>query len=980
MSGCLPALRVATQSHSLQIAYPFMPDTTVEATLRRVLGDTYRLERELQAGGMSRVFMATEIALARRVVLKVLPESLATTLSADRFRREIQLLARLQHPHIVPLLAAGEAERMLWYAMPFVEGESLRQRLDRGGALPVPEVVALLRDVARALAYAHEKGVVHRDIKPDNLLLAAGSLQVADFGIARALSAASTQGGDGLQTTAGLVVGTPRYMSPEQVVADPLVDHRADLYALGAVAYELLSGRPPYEAANAVSLMRMHATAPVPTLRGTPGVSPALAALVQQLLAKEPGQRPQSAAEVLAQLEHVSGSHPAQDGHRRRWRIALGALGVVALAAFGAWRAGVFGPSSLIAEGKLKNEATVLMADIVNRTSDSLLGPTLQTALRVDLGQVVAVRMASPDRVRAALGRMTKPLNTPLTSAVARDLAEREGIAAIVEGEVAPLGSGFQLSARIVTPKGEELAAERETASSADDLIVATGRLGASLRQRLGESVSRVRAAPALSMATTASLQALREYTDAVRLVRESRNEEALAAADRAIALDSNFALGWNIRSTAFFNIGGYFSEMRASGARAFALRANLTEPERLAVEATYFSRVLRDPVRALQAYVRLGELAPDRTAPFNNAALNLMTLGRPADAVVQLRRAMQIDSMTTAPRVNLVEALYEAGDDQGADAASRDLLIRYPGRRMYPVSLLTLTTARHQFDSALVVANLLLRQSATAQERVNSHFTLASIQAVRGHLRKADGHLQAVGEESGPQAATDVQDLEWARRETRLAVGALWLRDTAGVRALLDSLVRSPEARAGAWENWRLQGLAFNYAFIGDAARARALQDEIGRAVARGGAEDSAVYANSWGRLSTEAQIEFAKGRPEAALRLIRERQRNGRPTRGLLDVGLAFEAMQQPDSALAAYTQKENARDAGSQFGDPLELAYLRWRAAEVAERLGQKRVAAAWYGKFIDLWRTADPELQPYVKEAKKRLGELVAEPQL
>ena len=217
--------------------------TELPERLQAALGTAYRVEKELGGGGMSRVFVAEETRLARRVVIKVLPPDLALEMRIDRFNREIQLSASLQHPHIVPLLAAGGADDLLYYTMPFVEGEPLRTKLNREGELPVRDAVRILKDVADALAYAHARGVVHRDIKPDNVLLSGHHAVVADFGVAKAVSQAKTESG---LTSVGVALGTPAYMAPEQAAGDPNIDARADIYAFGAMAYEMLTGRSPF--------------------------------------------------------------------------------------------------------------------------------------------------------------------------------------------------------------------------------------------------------------------------------------------------------------------------------------------------------------------------------------------------------------------------------------------------------------------------------------------------------------------------------------------------------------------------------------------------------------------------------------------------------------------------------------------------------------------------------------------------------------
>jgi serine/threonine-protein kinase len=213
--------------------------------LQSTLGSSYAIERELGGGGMSRVFLAQETALRRMVVVKVLPAEMSGEVSADRFKREIALAAALQHPHIVPLLTAGDAGGVPYFTMPYVQGESLRARLTKHGELPVSEAMRILREVASALAFAHDAGIVHRDIKPDNVLISGGAAMVTDFGVAKALTPSTTDGA-GTITALGVALGTPAYMAPEQATADPIIDHRADIYAWGILAYELLTGSTPF--------------------------------------------------------------------------------------------------------------------------------------------------------------------------------------------------------------------------------------------------------------------------------------------------------------------------------------------------------------------------------------------------------------------------------------------------------------------------------------------------------------------------------------------------------------------------------------------------------------------------------------------------------------------------------------------------------------------------------------------------------------
>jgi serine/threonine protein kinase len=320
--------------------------STLQEQLQRALGDAYLLERELGGGGMSRVFVASERVLDRKVVIKVLLPELAAGVNVERFRREIQLAAQLQHPHIVPLLSAGEAEALPYFIMPFVTGESLRTRISREGEFPVAEAIRILRDVVSALAYAHARGVIHRDVKPDNVLLSGGVAVVTDFGVAKAVSVSTDSAGPTSLTSIGVALGTPAYMAPEQATASPNTDHRADIYALGIVAYEMLTGNPPFGGRSAQQVLAAQVVEePEQVERRRPAIPPMLATLVNQCLAKRPADRPQTAAEMMHVLDAIATPSGGTDAttavrrpvvrqtevHRRKAPVVAAVLGVVLL-------------------------------------------------------------------------------------------------------------------------------------------------------------------------------------------------------------------------------------------------------------------------------------------------------------------------------------------------------------------------------------------------------------------------------------------------------------------------------------------------------------------------------------------------------------------------------------------------------------------------------------------------------------------------
>ncbi len=275
--------------------------------LNTALEGRYRIVRELGRGGMATVYLAEDLRHPRQVAVKVLRPDLAAALGGDRFLREIEISARLEHPHVLTLIDSGQADEILYYVMPYVEGESLRARVEREGALPVDDAVRILKEVVDALAYAHSKGIVHRDIKPDNVLLSGRHAEVTDFGVAKALSEAAHES-DAITST-GMAMGTPSYMAPEQAAAEPNVDHRADIYAVGVMAYELLAGRAPFVGATAQQVLAAHMT----ETRQAPRQSAARAGRVRRPLSREEPGRP--VAERRGIAAPARDRHHAELGH-----------------------------------------------------------------------------------------------------------------------------------------------------------------------------------------------------------------------------------------------------------------------------------------------------------------------------------------------------------------------------------------------------------------------------------------------------------------------------------------------------------------------------------------------------------------------------------------------------------------------------------------------------------------------------------------
>ncbi|MGQ0650635.1 MAG: protein kinase domain-containing protein [Gemmatimonadaceae bacterium] len=388
------------------------------AQLQAHFAGEYTVERELSGGGMAQVVLAKDVRLNRRVVIKLLPASVTAAISAERFEREIMVSASLQHPNIVPVLSSGKVNGLPYFVMPYIDGESLRTRIRRG-PLSVRETVSILKDVCRALTFAHAKGVIHRDIKPDNVLLStgAGAAVVTDFGVAKALSAArhgvSTNPGASM-TGVGMSPGTPAYMAPEQAAADPNIDHRADLYALGILGYEMLAGAPPFHGRSPQTLLAAQMTeAPTPLSARRYDVPKALNDLLMQCLAKEPSERPESSTSLLRSLEDpdvISGIFAAPAASKRgEWRLfAMLGGGLVVLVLLGEFVRSRLAPDPPAASAPISPPAAnglalavvplaIVGGDARARTVADALSAELTTAMAT----VSGLRVVSPSSVLA---------------------------------------------------------------------------------------------------------------------------------------------------------------------------------------------------------------------------------------------------------------------------------------------------------------------------------------------------------------------------------------------------------------------------------------------------------------------------------------------------------------------------------------------------------------------------------------------------
>ncbi|MCL4215213.1 MAG: protein kinase [Gemmatimonadales bacterium] len=1038
----------------------------------------YVIERELGGGGMSRVFVAREVALDRRVVVKILPADLVAGVNVERFRREIQLAARLQQANILPVLTTGEVDGVPYFTMPYVEGESLRDRLRKVGPLPIPEVLNLLRDVARALGAAHEHGIVHRDIKPENVLVSHGTAVVADFGIAKAISAARADVPGGTLTSVGTSVGTPAYIAPEQASGDAGTDHRADLYAFGCMAYELLSGATPFGDRSPQQLFVAHLSEePEDIAERRPDTPAALARLVMRCLVKEPAERVQSAAEVLAALDAAatSGGHDAAPvislttrrnlgralalyavsfvavailsraaiiviglpdwvfpgalivmalglpvilftalvHHQSRvarqqatqtpggtttrhgtvarlaikaspfvsWRrTALG--GVVSVGVFtllvGAWmvmRAFGIGPAAtLFATGALAEGDAILVTEFESPAGDSTLGPVVTEAVRTGLAESRSIAVMSRATINEQLRSMGRGADARVTPSVGREIASREGLKAIVEGEVLAIGGGYVLSARLVaTLTGQPIATFKENAANADELIPAIDRVTRKLRERAGESLRAIQSGGRLDRVTTPSFEALRLYVEGNRAINEendfTRGERLLM---QAIHLDTGFAMAYRKIAVTLSNRGAELSRSHALLTEAFRNVDRLGAVERQLTEAAYYSSdLLDDDARSLAAYQRLLDIEPGHATALNNMGYVYLQMRDYDRSLEYTGRTRVADSTMTNPVSIRTMTYLMLGETEKALAYRDSLFLLFPRSRAGTNVGARVDFALGRYDTSAARADSALRAGgADPTVQIDNAEVLGAVALVRGKLVEW-ARQQRTKREAEMARGVPTAPLALAL-DTALA--AIWFRgdSAAALRTLTAALAQHPlEALPSADRPY--PEIVRILALSGATARARAMQREYAQAVAAYPAT-SRIATISRHRIAGD--IALAERRYADAAAEYRKADVGLCLTCAPADLARAYDLAGQADSAIAVFERVVGTTHYQRSETDPYYLAGAHKRLGELYDAKGEAANAERHFAAFVALWKDADPVLQPKVREAQARLAAIRA----
>lgn len=680
--------------------------TELRDRLQSTLGSRYTIERELEGGGMSRVFVALETDLRRRVVVKLLRPELAASVDAERFRREILLAASLTHPHIVPLLSAGEAKGAPYYTMPFIEGETLRSRLLRGGPPSLEDAVRLAREVADALDYAHQRDIIHRDIKPANILLHAGHALVADFGIARAVRQASL----GLTLTeAGLALGTPAYMSPEQALGESDVDGRSDVYSLGCVLYEMLTGKPPFDGATPQALIVKHCTAPVPSITGAPQH---VVAVVTQALAKEPGDRFATAAELARALEHSAGP------------------------------ASVVAPASQSATRE-KSVAVLPFENLSPDVDSEYFSDGMTEDVIARLSRVATLKVISRTSVMR-YRETTKPL---------REVAGELGVATVVEGSVRRAGDRLRIVAQLVDARTDEHLWAETFDRNLTDIFAIQSEIAEEIAKALAATFTpseRVQ----LARKPTDDLEAYRLYllarhhynrvtgadlTTCIDYLRDALQRDPQFAEAHALLAMASCYLGqgyWGHRPAEYLSTG------RRAATRALELNTGSSEAHAAFGMVTWWLDF--DWVRGERELQQAVALEPSAALPHLQYAVALSSRLRYAEAMRLMDRACSLDPVSVNLYHNSAFLLRFARQyDRARRQIERGMQLEpnHPGG-YWVLALLELDLGR--FEQAIAAAEMGVRLTDAASL---SQLALATTYASAGRDSDARRLVAELGE-----------------------------------------------------------------------------------------------------------------------------------------------------------------------------------------------------------------------------------------
>jgi tetratricopeptide (TPR) repeat protein len=919
----------------------------------------------------------------QRVAVKLIKRGLDAELMLRRFRTERQILASLEHPNIARLLDGGTSDDGLpYFVMEYIAGAPINQFV-RSRALAVAECLSLFLAVCDAVAHAHRRGVIHRDIKPANILVTPeGVPKLLDFGIAKAL----TPGAPGSTAPiTGLRLLTPEYASPEQVEGRSATI-ASDVYSLGVVLYELLTGSSPYKPRSRDPLDiadAVRTTVPERPSTGVPRIirrqlKGDLDTIILVALRKEPERRYQSVEDLAGDIRrHLHGlpitARPDSVRYRtgkflKRNRVpALAALAAVLLTSLVGGGVAMLrspGQPSLLG-GPLAQRDRIVVSRFTEQQGDTMLAAAISEAFRIDLSQSPNVRVLTPVQVRAALRRMEFPGTSIPDDSVARDLAVREGAKAYVSGSIARVGGAWAVAVQLTSTNGSDaLLAVSVTATDSTQLIAAVGRASRALRQRLGESLRDLRDMQTLEKATTASLPALRKYTEAYRIyMTDGDRTLAIKLYEEAIALDSGFAMAWSGIAAAYAALA---EPGRAQVARMRALAHSNRMPYRdrgIQVAAYAYSR--NDYQTTIAEYRRLLERYPDDIPVLNNLALAYRDARQFAPAETLFARAIAIDSGINPLYYGLHSTLVLNNKVAEGRAVLDIIRRRTPQEVLLPVTDVQQAAAEQGWDAAerLAQANRLLKQGDTLQ-LVDAYEQLAGIAMTQGRLTEAERYwhsqfLMSTGSESYGRRLFGAMQLGYLElRYNKNAVRA---------RTIVDSVITLKPLGDILPADRPYEALARFYAQAGDVARARAL---LAAADSNNKALDRLMpHEISW----TRGEIALVTGNLHSAEQELHSASTSHWCTICVLpSLARAYDAAGKSDLALATYRQYMSTAWLWRYENDAIEIGHVLRRMGELYQRAGQPDSARRVWGDLVRLWRNAEGSAIAERREVEKLIS--------
>jgi tetratricopeptide (TPR) repeat protein len=921
------------------------------------LSDRYRLERQLAQGGMATVFLAEDLKHHRPVAIKVLKPGIAASLGSARFLREIGIASGLTHPHLLPLHDSGEAAGFLYYVMPYVEGETLRDRLTREKQLSVADSLRFAIDVTEGLEHAHRHGIIHRDIKPENILLQADRAIVADFGIARAVEASATEA----LTTSGVVVGTVTYMSPEQGCGDRELDARSDIYSLGCVLYEMLAGEAPFTGPSIQAIIARHAGEHVPSLRVVrPEIPRELEALVRKALAKAPADRFPTAQAFGAALRALESDRRPRRWLPRRRTVALAATIVVVIA-------GVLLAAKDVFSGGLREHDWLLVADFEGSSGDPQLAVAFRDLVTTALAQSRFVRTLERRQLNEVMRHAGVAETTHVDMNLGRQLALRSSVRAVLLGSIRPLGDGYSIVLHVVNAEdGNALASSAVTAHDPlrqSALVTAAEQSVRELRERLGEKRRAIASNRPLRDVATPSFAAFSKYSaamDRVLIHGDVSGSNRLLA--EAIGLDSGFASAWAMLGANYLTARQPDSARLAySKALALPNRLSVAEEYRLKGDAAY--AIERDVPAAVRWYdLYLAEMPQSRSGR-NNRALYRSALGQYEEALADLEEAVALNpfgrELIQPTLLNQAAILVVLGRNEEAREVTKKLSGPFAE---YMVIMTAMAESRWQAaDSAAAI--VIAGSTPPGVFRINAVTSRASALAARGAIRLADSVLREGAQGSRGSTA------RWYERARLL----LKIASGSSVEARDDLLPRDTTPAAAV-----LRGLWS--AVAGDSAAARQ-----GLTVAGGMARRELAIVGAAPAL-IEGWIAFHANRPRDVVSRLERLAAIGEHDPTVLDrpdsfllrwlVATAYQQLGWPDSA-AMYLDlilKPSHMPPGHFALRGLPYGFAHLRLAALHEQRKDRKAAERHLDAFLAAFVDADSVTSPLVLEAQNTRARL------